>query len=91
MAVHVRIPVLLRKVTGGATIVRTAEGRLDELILRIDGDYPGFKETLCRPDGRLKKLYKIFVNGKDVTDLDGLSTRLVDGDDINILFAIAGG
>ena len=42
-------------------------------------------------DGQLRPFVKVFVRNRDVRDLDGLDTRLVDGDEVLIVPSVAGG
>jgi len=52
----------------------------------------GFSRLVFREDGELYPHVSIFVNGKDFKSLDGLETRLEDGDiDILIVPVYGGG
>lgn len=42
-------------------------------------------------NGRVKSMYKVLVNGRDIEFLDGLKTRLKDGDVIDVFPPVAGG
>jgi len=91
MAVTVKIPQLLRELTGGRDEVsveaKTAEQALDEL----EKKFPRVKGRICRGDGSLHGFVNLYVNDEDVRFLDGLSTQLKEGDVVTILPMIAGG
>jgi len=44
-----------------------------------------------RKTGHLKKFYKILVNGRDIDFLDGLETRLKEGDELAFFSPVGGG
>ncbi|MEB3806964.1 MAG: MoaD family protein [Desulfurococcales archaeon] len=42
-------------------------------------------------DGRVREMYKVLVNGRDIEFLDGLETVLKDGDVVDVFPPVAGG
>jgi len=50
-----------------------------------------FNSEVLDDNGLPKKTIKIFVNGRDIEFLDGLSTNLKDGDEVSLIPPIAGG
>jgi len=50
-----------------------------------------FNSEVLDDNGLPKKTIKIFVNGRDIEFLDGLSTNLKDGDEVALIPPIAGG
>jgi molybdopterin synthase sulfur carrier subunit len=50
-----------------------------------------FNSEVLDDDGLPKKTIKIFVNGRDIEFLDGLSTILKDEDEVALIPPIAGG
>jgi len=91
MAVKVRIPTPLRKITGGNDEV-TAEGaNVSEIIEDLEKNYPGLKERICEPDGTLRRFVNLYLNDEDIRFMDNLSTALKDNDELSIIPAIAGG
>ena len=91
MAVLVRIPTPLRRMTNGLSQVEMDESNLSEMIDKLESDYPGFKERLLDEEGELRYFVNIYLNGEDVRFLDGLGTTTKSGDEISIVPAVAGG
>ncbi|HET8683775.1 MAG TPA: MoaD/ThiS family protein [Micromonosporaceae bacterium] len=91
MAIHVRIPTILRSYTGGAKAVDGAGDTLARLLSDLDTRYPGLRGRLLTPDGGLHRFVNVYVNDEDVRFLGALDTKLSDGDTVTILPAVAGG
>ena len=91
MAITVRIPTPLRRVTDGQDKVATEGATLRQIIDSMESQYPGIKERLCDEDGDLRNFVNVYVNGEDVRFLDGVDSATGDGDEISIVPAVAGG
>jgi len=91
MAVMVRIPTPLRRMTNGLDKVEMNESTLSNMIEELECNYPGFKERLIDENGELRYFVNIYVNGEDVRFLSGLDTQTNSGDEISIVPAVAGG
>ena len=91
MAVLVRIPTPLRRMTNGLDKVEVAESSLSQMIESLESNYPGFKERLLDENGDLRYFVNIYVNGEDVRFLEGLATATNAGDEVSIVPAVAGG
>ena len=91
MAITVRIPTPLRKLTSEQDIVEAAGDTLAEMIDSLEATYPGLKERLCDETGDLRRFVNIYVNGEDVRFAEGVGTRLNGGDEVSIVPAVAGG
>jgi molybdopterin synthase sulfur carrier subunit len=91
MAVIVRIPSPLRKLTGGASEVEAKAESIGALISALDSTYPGMRERLCDETGAVRRFVNIYVNEEDIRFLTNQSTPLKDGDQVSIVPAIAGG
>jgi molybdopterin synthase sulfur carrier subunit len=91
MAITVRIPTPLRKLTSEQDIVEAAGDTLAEMIDSLEATYPGLKERLCDETGDLRRFVNIYVNGEDVRFAEGVATRLNGGDEVSIVPAVAGG
>ena len=91
MAVTVRIPTPLQRVTDGRGEV-ACEGRtVAELLASLEQQHPGVKERICDEQGKVRRFVNIFVNEEDVRFLQGDQTPVKDGDEVSIIPAIAGG
>lgn len=92
MTVTVRIPTILRPLTGGAAEV-AVEGAdtLTEVIDRLDADHPGVRARVLDDDGRLRRFVNVYVDDDDVRFASGLTTPTPDGSSVSIIPAVAGG
>ena len=89
MGIDVKVTSVLQKITG-AKMVRGEGGTVADLLVDLDGRYPGFKNQIMQ-EGNLHRFVNIYLNDEDIRYLDQLNTRLKDGDTISILPALAGG
>ena len=90
MAVTVRIPTPLQKLTGGRESVEGRPGTVMELVEFLDGQYEGLAERISE-GGRIRRFVNIYVNEEDIRFLDAEKTGVKDGDEVSIVPAIAGG
>jgi molybdopterin synthase sulfur carrier subunit len=90
MSVEVRIPTILRPYTDGAKAVDASGTSLSELIDDLETNHPGLKDRLI-DNGDLRRFVNVYVNDEDARFLGGLETPVVDGDQVVVLPAVAGG
>ena len=90
MAVKVKIPVPLQRLTAGKEEVEGAAGTVISLINDLDQKYPGLGERISE-DGKLRRFVNIYVNEEDVRFMKNEETEVKDGDEVSIVPAIAGG
>ena len=91
MAIVVRIPTPLQKLTGDKAEVTAEAGNVQDLLTDLDRQFPGLKDRLCDPNGKLRRFVNLYVNEEDIRFLKQESTALKDGDEVSIIPAIAGG
>ncbi len=91
MSVPVRIPTPLRRFTGDHAELSVEAADLSSILNRLFEEYPGLESQLLNEDGTLRSFVNLYVNDEDVRFLDGLKTRVADGDSVSIVPAIAGG
>jgi len=91
MAVVVRIPTPLRRLTNGQGEVQVEARTIREAIEKLEELYPGFKERLLDENGDLRKFVNLYLNDEDIRFLKGIDSELKDGDVISVVPAIAGG
>jgi molybdopterin converting factor small subunit len=91
MSVTVRVPTILRPLTGGAAEV-TAEGStLAEVLDALEADHAGIRARVLDEDGKLRRFVNVYVNDDDVRFSEGLATPTPEGVSISIIPAVAGG
>lgn len=91
MAVKVRIPTPLMKLTSNKSEV-TAEGdTISDILNSLESQFAGIKDRICEEDGSPRRFINIYVNEEDIRFLDGEKTAVKEGDEISIIPAIAGG
>lgn len=91
MAVSVRLPTVLRPFANGDKSVAAEGATVRDVVDGLVQRYPGMKPNLLDDDGSLHRFVNVYVNDEDVRYLDRLDTALVDGDELSILPAVAGG
>lgn len=91
MSVTVRVPTILRPLTGGASEVTVVGATLAEVISALDADYAGFAERVLDDDGRVRRFVNVYVGDEDVRFADGLATPTPAGSVVSVIPAVAGG
>lgn len=91
MAVTVRIPAPLRKLTDGQSEVSVQGATVTALVDALEAAHPGLKERLCDEGGQIRPFVNVYVNDEDIRFLKGADTPVADGDAVSIVPAIAGG
>lgn len=91
MAVLVRIPPPLQRLTKGEAEVEAGSGTVKEIIDGLEASYPGLKERLCDDGGELRRFVNVYVDEDDIRFKDGLETAVRDGSEVSIIPAVAGG
>ena len=87
----VRIPTPLRKLTDDQSEVAVAGNDLRTVITNLNDAHPGLGERLLDDDGNLRRFVNVFVRDEDVRFLDGMDTKVGEGDTVSIVPAVAGG
>jgi MoaD family protein len=91
MAVNVRIPGPLRRLTAGSSQVEVEGGTVAAALADLEVRYPGFRDRLHDETGKLRQFINIYVNDDDIRFGGGLDTPVGEGDEISIVPAVAGG
>ena len=91
MAVKVRIPTPLMKLTDNQAEVSAEGGSISEVINNLENQFNGIKERICEENGSPRRFINIYINEEDIRFLEGEKTTVKDGDEISIIPAIAGG
>ena len=72
-------------------MVEVESATLNDLVEKLNGEFPGFKDRLVDEEGELRYFVNIYLNGEDVRFMDGLNTSTSSGDEISIVPAVTGG
>ncbi len=91
MAIKVRIPTPLQKLTQNKPEVMCQAANINDMLKDLEKQCPGIRERLCDAEGKLRRFVNIYVNEEDIRFLQGQDTKLKDDDDVSIIPAIAGG
>jgi molybdopterin synthase sulfur carrier subunit len=90
MAVKVRIPTPLQRLTGGQELVEGKPGTIIDLVNDLESKFPGIGERISE-GGKIRRFVNIYVNEEDIRFLKAEQTEVKDGDEVSIVPAIAGG
>jgi adenylyltransferase/sulfurtransferase len=91
MAVTINIPTPLRAFADGQDRIDVPAGSVDHALVQLTTRYGRLKTHLFQEDGRLRSFVNVYVNDRDIRDLDRGATEASDGDEISIVPSIAGG
>ncbi len=91
MAVKVRVPGPLRKLTAGESVVEVEGASVADVLGALETRYPGFKERIYDAEGNLRQFVNIYKNDEDIRFGSGLETEIAEGDELSIVPAVAGG
>jgi molybdopterin converting factor small subunit len=86
----VAVPPPLRGPTRGQAEIEVAGRTLLECIESAEASYPGFRAQLLNGDGGVHTFIRVFVNGAAVAPTS-LGRAVADGDQVELLAAVAGG
>lgn len=90
MAVKVRIPTPLQRLTQGREEVEGKPGTVIELIGFLEVKYPGIAERISE-GGKVRRFVNVYINEEDIRFLQAEQTPVKEGDEVSIVPAIAGG
>src|SRR3989304_9354648 len=91
MLVNVYIPTPFRSFTGNRTNVEVEGRDITELLANLEAKFPGFRNLCSDENGNIPAHINIYVNNKEISALEGTSTRLSNGDQVAVIPALAGG
>lgn len=91
MSVSVRIPTILRPLTGGAAEVESEGDTLAQVLDTLESDHPGLKKRVLDDAGKVRRFVNVYVGDEDVRFAQGLETPTPDGAQVSIIPAVAGG
>jgi molybdopterin converting factor small subunit len=89
--VEVKLPTVLRTQADGQATVSLDGVTVGEVFAALVERYPGLRGNLLDDAGGLHKFVNVYKDDDDIRYLEGLDTKLADGDVLSILPAVAGG
>ncbi len=87
----VRIPVPLRRWTGGVSLVQLRGSTVAECLAEFERCFPGARPSLVDEKGELLSSVSLYLNGQDIRYLKRLQTPVGSDDELMIVLAVAGG
>ena len=91
MPVEIKLPNVLRAAAEGQATVSVDGATVGDVFKTLVDRYPGLRANLLDDVGGLHKFVNVYKDDDDIRYLDGLDTKLADGDVLTILPAVAGG
>jgi molybdopterin synthase sulfur carrier subunit len=91
VAVTVRVPGPLRRLTSGEPEVKVEGATVADVLGALEAQYPGFRDRLYDDSGNLRQFINIYVNDSDIRFGQGLDTPISERDELSIVPAVAGG
>jgi adenylyltransferase/sulfurtransferase len=89
--VKVYVPTSYRRLTGGQCRVELQAGDVGTLLAALEARFPGFSKELIDEHGNLYRFVNVYVNTREIEELEGLQTSLEEGDEVAVIPAMAGG
>lgn len=89
--IMIRIRMPLRSYTEGTDEIPVHAATVGDALTGLGAAHDGILTRVLSPEGELRQFVNVFVGGRNVRSLDGLATRLSDGDVVSIIPAVAGG
>ena len=91
MPVEIKLPTVLRAQADGQASISVAAATVGDAFTNLIQQYPGLRGNLLDDTGGLHKFVNVYKDDDDIRYLDGLDTKVSDGDVLSILPAVAGG
>jgi sulfur-carrier protein len=87
----VKLPTQLREAAGGASAVSVEGATVAEVLASLFDKHGELRDRLSDGDGGVRRFVNVYVDGEDIRFGDGLQTPVADGQEVQILPAVAGG
>jgi molybdopterin converting factor small subunit len=91
MPVDVKLPTMLRAQADGQATVSVDGDSVGAVFSALVERYPGLRDNLLDRAGGLHRFVNVYKDDDDIRYLEGLDTKVADGDVLSILPAVAGG
>jgi len=90
-AVSVYIPTPFRKMTGNRQHVDAEGADVGEVLANVDKQFPGFRSLVFGSGDQVPAHINIYLNKQEISSLQGIQTKVNDGDEVAVIPALAGG
>jgi sulfur-carrier protein len=87
----VKLPTQLREAAGGQSAVTVTGATVGEVLGALFETHGELRDRLSDGDGGLRRFVNVYVDGEDIRFGDGLDTAVAEGQQVQILPAVAGG
>ena len=90
MPITIKLPTPLRRHADQTKTVELCAATVGEALGQLTAQYPAMQDALFAESGEVKPFVRVFVDGKDIADLEGLATPVGEGAVISIVPPVAG-
>ena len=90
MSIKVNVPIFLQAFTDDQEAVEVEGKTVGDCLKALSEKYPTMKKMLVNDKGALHSYVGIYINSEDAYPNE-LAKQVKDGDEIHILYALAGG
>lgn len=90
MTVFIRLPSILRKLTGNDP-VQANGNTIAEALEDVVCQFPALRERLFTPEGKVRPFLIVCLNGEDIRFKEQVFTPVADDDEVSIIPAMSGG
>jgi len=90
MPVKIQIPTLLREHAAGKNVVDASGDTVKAALEDLCKQFPALGAKIF-DRGEVRMHLNVYLNSEDIRYLDELSTKTKDGDELDIIPAVAGG
>jgi molybdopterin synthase sulfur carrier subunit len=88
----IKCPPPLRPYLAGQKSVSVVGNSVIELIQDMIRQFPAVKQNIFDPEGRIRPYINLYLEGKNIKELnDGLDTLVGDKDSLEIIASMSGG
>jgi sulfur-carrier protein len=87
----VKLPSQLRDAAGGQSALAVEGDTVGAVLDGLYAQHGELRDRLSDGDGGLRRFVNVYVDGEDIRYGDGLDTKVADGQEVQILPAVAGG
>ena len=91
MGVLVKIPIPFGSCTNGQSEVQVNGNTVQKVLESLNAIHAGVIEKICDENGNPRPFVNLYLNERDIRLMEGLETKVHDGDRVSIIPAITGG